>query len=184
MFRSQVFGAHHRETDWLDSQTSSRYTLVRALACNIKVQYLKGEVMLNTDNRLNWQCNPFERHQLWPRWNCHLFHLSCHVKWKNEQDARAIQCWASSAEEKLPRRLAKRKSTSLTPCHTLPRDEFAVTDGHFNFFLLLKEPEKIDIHWGHQRVESCLRRTKNLRSRSKPVKHAWNLSKPNVRSHP
>ena len=136
MFRSQVFGAHHRETDWLDSQTSSRYTLVRALASNIKVQYLKGKVMLNTDNRLNWQCNPFERHQLWPRWNCHLFHLSRHMRWKNEQDASAIQCWPSSAEEKHPRRLAKRKSTSLTPCHTLPRDEFAVTDDdHFNFFV-------------------------------------------------
>ena len=145
--------------------------------------------MLSTDNRLNWQRSPFERLQLWPRWiwNSHLFHPSRHVWWKNEQDARAIQCWPGSVEEKHPRRLAKRKTTSLTPCHSLT-DEFAVSDGHFIFFSWWKEPEslrsevKIDIHCGHQGVASCLRRTKNLRSRSKPVKHAWNLSRPKKES--
>lgn len=76
--------------------------------------------MLSPDNRLNWQCNPFERHQLWRRWiwNCHLFYPFRHVWWKNEQDARTIQWWPGSVEEKHPRRLAKGKTTSLTSCHT------------------------------------------------------------------
>lgn len=176
MFRSQALGAHHWEADWLDSQTSSRYTLVRALTCNIKVQYLKGKVMLSTDNRLNWQCNPFKRHQVRPRWSCHLFHLSRHVWWKNEQDARAIQCWPNSAEEKHPRRLAKRKSTFLSPCHTLPRMNSQSLMAILSFLWRkehknLRSEIEIDIRCGHQRVESCLRRRKNLRSRSR----LWNM---------